>query len=306
MKRCGSLGVFILGVSVAFLETCLAETRYVSLSGGHVPPFTSRATAATNIQAAINVSTAGDTVLVAQGVYASGRTIVSGRLANRLAITNAITVQSEFGSTWTGIQGGGPSGNDAVRCVYMANNAVLIGFTLFGGCTRTDGDDEKDRSGGGIWSESVNTVISNCVLINNSADYTGGGAFRGTFYDCTLSYNSALKYGGGMIDSRLYHCTLMNNYAGDSGGGAVGGQLRNCTLKRNVAESLWWRNSGKRIIQLFLTSNSVFGAGGGAFRSTLYNCTLTGNTAIFGGGTYDSIHHNCIIFITWHFTAPIG
>ena len=165
MKMSGSLIVLAMTVWFAFLETGFSETRYVFLSGGHVPPFTSWATAATNIQAAINVSSSGDTVLVADGIYASGSTAVSGGLANRIAITNAITVRSVSGSTRTGIQGEGPSGNDAVRCVYMANNAVLIGFTLYGGCTRIEGDDEKDRSGGGIWSESVNTVVSNCVLI---------------------------------------------------------------------------------------------------------------------------------------------
>ena len=73
MKRHRSLGLLAIVVSFVFLETGLAETRYVSLSGGHVPPFTNWVDAATNIQAAIDVASDGDTVLVTNGVYDSGR-----------------------------------------------------------------------------------------------------------------------------------------------------------------------------------------------------------------------------------------
>ncbi|HPC61952.1 MAG TPA: hypothetical protein PKX23_14910, partial [Verrucomicrobiota bacterium] len=43
-------------------------TRYVSLTGGHLPPFLSWSDAATNIQAAIDAADPGDEVLVADGI----------------------------------------------------------------------------------------------------------------------------------------------------------------------------------------------------------------------------------------------
>lgn len=49
-----------------------AVDRYVSLDGGHVPPFTSWSDAATNIQDAIEAAVAGETVWVTNGTYDTG------------------------------------------------------------------------------------------------------------------------------------------------------------------------------------------------------------------------------------------
>jgi hypothetical protein len=46
-----------------------ADTHYVALTGGHIPPFTNWADAATDIQSAVDEASPGDVVLVSNGVY---------------------------------------------------------------------------------------------------------------------------------------------------------------------------------------------------------------------------------------------
>ena len=97
----------ILGISGLLLLSAIAQAaeRYVSLSGSHLPPFTSWAEAATNIQAAIDAANEGDTIWVTNGVYNSGGKIMAGDLVNRVALDKAVTVQSVNGPAVTVIEG---------------------------------------------------------------------------------------------------------------------------------------------------------------------------------------------------------
>ena len=272
MKKCGALGLLVMVVSVVFLETSLAATRYVSLSGGHVPPFTNWATAATNIQDAIDAASDGDTILVTNGVYATGGRVVCGSMPNRVAITKPVTVRSVNGPAVTVIRGAGPVGDSAVRCVYVGANAVLSGFTLINGATRSSGDGDyyRECSGGGAWCETSG-VLSNCVLSDNSAS-VGGGSYGGTLNNCTLTGNLAFD-GGGSYYGILNNCTLTSNSA-SVGGGSYGGTLNNCVMSGNSASWL----------------------GGGSYYGILNNCTLSGNSAGFGGGSYGGTLNNCIVY----------
>jgi len=196
---------FLAGVLLTSVPV-IADTHYVDVNSANpVSPYTTWTTAATNIQNAIDVSTDGDTVLVANGIYATGGRVVYGAMTNRVAITKAISVQSVNGPTVTSIQGMSPVGDNAVRCVYVGTNATLAGFTLTNGATRLgwawDWDSLAEYGGGGVWCD-VGGVVSNCTLSSNSADYAGGGAYGGTLNNCTLSGNSA-NSGGGAYGSTL-------------------------------------------------------------------------------------------------------
>ena len=93
----------------------------------------------------------GATIVVTNGTYAP------------VTVNTPLTLQSVNGPDVTVINGGG-----AVRCLYLTNNAVMVGFTLTNGVA--------GYGGGGVYCESTSAVLTNCVLTGNSAyDWTAAG-----------------------------------------------------------------------------------------------------------------------------------
>ncbi len=121
----------LLGVSVLLLSA-QAEGRTLYVDAHNIlhsdSPYTNWHTAATRIQDAVGIAVDGDTVLVTNGVYDSGSTLLNDA-RSRVVLTNAIVVQSVNGPTNTFIVGEGPIGVTAVRRVYAGTNARLSGFT---------------------------------------------------------------------------------------------------------------------------------------------------------------------------------
>lgn len=156
--------VFIVAISFFIAPVANAATYYVNAGNpAPVPPYTSWLTAATNIQDAIGQTVNGDTVLVTNGVYAYGGVVVAGNLTNRIAVTNAITVESVNGPWVTTILGiANTNGNLGLRCAWLTNGASLVGFTLKGGGTQPSGDVFNLGSGGGVWCASTNAYVHNC------------------------------------------------------------------------------------------------------------------------------------------------
>jgi len=210
-----------------------------------VAPYSAWATAATNIQDAINTASAGDIVLVTNGVYATGGKVMAGDLTNRVALDRVVTVMSMNGYAATTIQGAWDSastnGPGAVRCAWLTNGAVLNGFTLQNGATRATGDIYSSgplESGGGVWCSSTNGIVSNCVLSNNSAIY-GGGIKSGTLNNSLVLFNQA-GYGGGTYNTILNNCTVVYNSSpfGGTGAGTCGGIIYNSIVVFNQTKSL--------------------------------------------------------------------
>ena len=287
------LSKLILAVLVLGFLKAAATTRYVDLnSPSPTPPYTSWPTAATNIQDAIDVASAGDLILVTNGVYQTGGRLATGATTNRVAVTKAVTVRSVNGPLDTIIQGyqvpGTLTGSSAVRCVYLANEAVLNGFTLTNGATGNGG-------GGGVESESLSAIVTNCVIVGNIA-HLGGGTYSGTLDNCTLSNNTAI-YGGGAYSSVTSGCLISSNF-GDIGGGAYFSTLINCVVTGNSFTVMGSRGGGvhsSTLTNCVISGNSASGGGGGAYGGTLNNCILTNNWSVSGGGAYFSTLNSCIL-----------
>jgi len=238
-----------------------ATTNFVSLDGAHVYPFTNWATAATSIQAAIDVASYGDIVLVSNGVYSIGDTI---------HIEKGITVGGVSGREYSTIDGG-----DARRCVYVNDpDAFLEGFTILNGMSWT--------AGGGVRCDEKGGTVRDCRITGNWSPM-GAGAYLynnfGRLDKCEISNNSSSGAGatgggiyfayGGVVE----RCLVVSNETttGDGGGiyiGSYSGTVKNSLVARNKAP---------------------LGSGGGFYiwgSGLVESCTIVSNEAMYGGGLY--------------------
>jgi PKD repeat protein len=272
------------GVSATVTVHVVAQPIHYVLSSSTnpVPPYSSWATAATNIQDAVDSATVvGALVLVTNGVYQTGGRVVYGE-TNRVAVTKPVKVSSVNGPQWTLINGRG-----TVRCVYLASDAILSGFTVTNGASY--------GSGGGVWCDSVGATISNCVLVGNSAAYQGGGDSGGILNNCSLAGNFAQE-GGGVANAVLSGCLLTGNWSSGSGGGASQSVLNDCTLTGNSASGSGGGADTCTLSRCTLTGNSADGSGGGASMSALNDCSIARNrTSGAGGGGYGCPMDNCTL-----------
>ncbi len=228
--------VISTNATLTVLAVPVSGTRYVNANNATpIAPYTNWSTAARNIQDAVDVALAGDTILVTNGVYASGGRALHGTMTNRVAVNKAVTVRSFNGPQVTIIEGrqlpGPVNGDGAVRCVTLAHNgARLSGFTLRNGATRNAGDSESEQCGGGLHIPyGVSAVASNCIILNNSCAWGGAGVHRGTVYGSAIVGNSKVGYGGGTYESALYNCTVVGNESY----GTYGGTANNCIIYFN-------------------------------------------------------------------------
>lgn len=298
-----------------------ADSLYVWTNSPHPgPPHNAWSNAAQTIQAAVDVAQPGDTVWVTNGLYASGsRTAPGDSLPNRVVVTNAITLRSVNGTAHTLIEGKGPLGSSAVRCMYMSAG-TLIEFTLTNGYTRQGGGDSDDYCGAGVFAAGA--VLSNCLITGNHAYKQGGGVAYGTLAGCTISDNDvaaiystgggvygvhatgcdvfgniADSYGGGAATSVLVSCTISNNQILEAvvgrGGGLYACSATNTTIAANRSPKYGGGADGGTLTRCLVVGNVSSNYGGGAEGATLISCVLTGNTARSGGGSHAGLLIGC-------------
>jgi hypothetical protein len=234
----------------------------------------------------VDAADPGDEVLVTNGVYDTGGRPIYGVLTNRVAIYKPLTVRSVNGPDLTVIKGFAVTGlpqpewYKAARCVYITNDAVLVGFCLTNGHVWIQAGDQRDRCVGGAYCEA-NGILSNCLVQGNSGYDQAGGVFQGICYNCNISNNVSAGNGGGAVAIVLVNCLITANRQQISAYGAG----------RGVANCL--------VTNCLISGNSAAGTlgGGGAYSSTLENCTLIQNytTQGGGGGAYGGVLRGCNI-----------
>ncbi len=295
---------WVVALWLGALLNAPAAVLYVDLSCTNpIPPYADWSSAATNIQDAVDMASPGDTVLVTNGVYATGGGSWYGS-TNRVTLTNAITLQSVNGPAVTLIVGNQVAGygsalTNAVRCVGMGNGAVLSGFTL----TNGEGGFGNYPGGGGVayvYGSNGGTV-TNCVLVGNLAtNAAGGGAYRVTLINCQIIGNNA-STGGGACACTLIDCVVVSN-AAVNGGGVFGGSsygasfLSNCVIAANSASSSGGGVDGGTLNACSVSNNTAVN-GGGAYSSVLCNSLVVGNSATSGGGLYGGVATNCTVVL---------
>jgi len=289
-------------VTVTVLELDTAGTFYVDASSATpVWPYMSWATAATNIQDAVNAAATGmpwARVLVTNGVYDTGAYPTPGHSsANRVVLTNALNVVSVNGPEHTLIVGApddsGGNGPNAVRCVYMTDG-LLSGFTLTNGYTLgSPGVPDYDWVGGGVnMYPGFAGSISNCVITECTAFESGGGLAYGRAYDCLIVSNSVREFGGGSFNSELHDCIITGNTALDGGGGASGCEIFASLITGNAAPDGGGLYGGE-VVDCVISNNLAI-SGGGAHSAQLFGCTIVTNTATDGGGVHGGFASNCV------------
>ncbi|MFA7159973.1 MAG: right-handed parallel beta-helix repeat-containing protein [Kiritimatiellia bacterium] len=286
-------------VHTFLLAPCALADHYVA-QNGQAPSgtFTTWATAASNIQDAVNVAYTNSTVWVGAGRFNASTSSVDYAGTNVVYINRALTLRSSNGVPGNAIIDGQGS-NRGIAIVYSGSTTnlfVVNGFTISNCSANVTSALTSARCyGGGILflpSSGVTWtgVVQNCVISGNSVgpgsvyDFGGGifgGYTSGTRYfllvtNCTIRGNRNFKgWGGGLYagasGGTMVHSCLFENNSAISGGGCLGNYSTfiNCIFQNNAATG---------------TLSNVGGGGVKGGYNTFTNCLGFYNTAAYGGG----------------------
>ncbi len=213
------------------------------------------------IQAAIDASVNGDTVIIADGTY-------TGTGNKNLDFGGkAITVRSENGPDVCIIDCQ-TSGRGFYFHSSETSNSIVSGLTIKNGRIVSN-ESQVPAVGGGIYCSTSSPAIINCTITNNVAkgyDDSMGGLWGGE------------AYGGGLYcesgcNPTIANCTIINNSAQGGEGG-------------------WDDPAGPPEESCGENGGSAYGGGIYCYGGTIQNCVITNNTAIGGPpGADQDCHH---------------
>ncbi len=281
------------------------------------------ADAFTVVQDAVNASTSGEIICVAEGTYTNSPTST----ASVLTMKAGVEIYGGFIETESSpYQRGNPAihptvldGEDtSYHVVAGASNARLDGFIV------KDGNAGVTLYGGGMYNAFItNLTVENCSFTGNFTPQTGGGMYNYSsspeITNCTFSDNTANLLGGGIYNlyfssPTITNCSFIGN-SSNNGGGILNNdnsspEIVHCSFSGNTAFSFGGAifnisNSSPTITNCIFFGNSAT-SGGGAMNNnsstpTITNCTFSGNlTGGTGGGMYNlfstTVITNCIMW----------
>jgi len=228
------------------------------------------------IQAGIDVSQSGDTVLVEQGAY----------FENIDFNGKAITVMSNYLNSLdsadlynTIIDGGQPTDPDNASVVYFTSGedslSIICGFTIQNG-TGTYPDIWGSRSGGGIYCVSSGPKILHNRIINNSVSYTLGALGGGICSDTSFAKPVIIRHN--LIANNYVYNQSTSFIQAEGAGICIGGDaiITHNIIKQNTAKG-WpyggglylWKCAGlishNYIVDNLVDTDLPYGMGGGIY-----------------------------------------
>jgi parallel beta-helix repeat protein len=283
------------------------DTHYVSRTGSDTPPYDSWETASLSIQAAIDVASEGDTVLIGPGIFSqkillnTGLTLSgSGRDSTIVGFVHSSTVGTHDLKAGRSADGTSvPLAQEPLLTCVRERGVLVEHLTVTGG--------SGSLRGTGIYiSDSLGIVVRDCTVSECDADYEGAGihisdssdiAVRDcTISECRVDYEKAGGLGGGIYAVRsevaIENCTLDRNWAREEGGGIF--LATSDTRCRIVACEIIGNRSHEGsgggmysygpcdILGCVIANNSAGGDGGGIFGSgpiSIRRCVIANNEA---------------------------
>ena len=289
--------------------TSWGAANYVWQSGSQTPPYTNWATAAHDIQTAVDFASTNyptyDTVVVTNDTYV---------ITAQIAITNGITVRGFSGNAADVIVTRSSSATN--RIFFLSHpDAVLEGVTVSNGLTTVSG---AAYEGAGVYMTTG--TLRNCIMDSNRRLSLGNGSGGGVY----------------MVGGLMTNCIVRNNSASSVtswcytyGGGvyAAGGAIRNCRIEKNAAYGVAgygatygggiYMTGSPDVWNCLIVSNSLMRDNGAYFKyeqgagvylggGSLIHCTVADNTGFYGSvrtrGASGGIHQeggtarNCIVY----------
>ncbi len=276
------------------------------------------------LQDAIAISSSGDQIRVAHGIYKPnhGKKPVISEGTATFKLKSGVAIYGGFPAGGSSLEDSNPLVNETILSGdLMGNDAAVNNPAMLG--TETTRSDNATHVVTASGANETAELDGFTIVAGNAHGSKGGGLYSKagspTIANCIFKQNSA-RYGGAVYfwqgRPRFINCRFINNYAGVSGGAMHNAEcspvLVNCIFTRNSANekggAIYNEANRANIINCTITKNYAY-AGGGIHNQkstpTVTNCILWGNTSRYGAdepaqlyGVKAEASHCCIQGLT--------